>query len=226
MRLVLFDCDGTLVDSANFIHDCMVRTIDDFGYPVPDVAETKAIIGLTLDVAIAELLQRPVDAEVTAMTAHYQKTFRAIRERGNFHEPMFDGMAEVLAGLAAEEETVLGVVTGKSRRGLASVLATHGLERTFITMRTADDCPSKPHPAMVLECCRETGFEPHRTVVVGDAIHDMAMAKAAGARALGVAWGYAEPNALAAAGADAIAPAVADLRALIDEAVPMGADHA
>ncbi|HET7412300.1 MAG TPA: HAD hydrolase-like protein, partial [Pararhizobium sp.] len=156
MRLVLFDCDGTLVDSAGFIHDCMTRTFIDFGYPAPDDAATKATIGLTLDVGIATLLGRKVDAEITAMTARYKQHFAAIRAEGAFHEPMFAGIPELLADLSKRDEVVLGIVTGKSRRGLGAVLKLHGLGQTFFTLRTADDCPSKPHPAMVLECCGET----------------------------------------------------------------------
>ena len=201
MKLVLFDCDGTLVDSAGFIHDCMVSSFADFGYPAPSPAQTKSIIGLTLDTAIARLLGRDVDAEITAMTARYKLHFAAIRAAGNLHEPMYDGIAELVGALGRQPEVVLGVVTGKSRRGLGAVLKLHGLERTFFTLRTADDCPSKPHPAMVLECCAETGIDAADTMVVGDAIYDMQMAAAAGATGIGVAWGYSTPEALREAGA-------------------------
>ncbi len=98
----------------------------------------------------------------------------------------------------------MGAVTGKSRRGLNLIMDTHGFREHFIVSRTADDCPSKPHPAMVSECCHETGMVAADTIVIGDAIYDMQMAKAAGAKAIGVAWGYASVDALWAAGADAI----------------------
>jgi phosphoglycolate phosphatase len=99
---------------------------------------------------------------------------------------------------------LIGAVTGKSRRGLVHVLETHGFAPDFVVSRTADDCPSKPHPAMVTECCSETGMNPADTIVIGDAIYDMQMAKAAGATAIGVSWGYASVEDLVAAGADAI----------------------
>jgi phosphoglycolate phosphatase len=99
---------------------------------------------------------------------------------------------------------LIGAVTGKSRRGLKSIMETHSFGQYFVVSRTADDCPSKPHPAMVAECCDETGVVPADTLVIGDAIYDMQMAKAAGATAIGVAWGYASVDQLIEAGADAI----------------------
>ncbi len=198
MRLVLFDCDGTLVDSAKLIHEVMARTFVDFGYTRPDVSETKAIIGLTLDIAIARMQGKPhVDEEALAMTAHYKATF--------------SGIDAMMARLECEDDLILGAVTGKSRRGLDLIRAAHGFDKTFFVSRTADDCPSKPHPAMVLECCSEAGVDAARTVVIGDAIYDMQMAKAAGASAIGVSWGYASVPELVEAGADHILRTPADL---------------
>ena len=91
------------------------------------------------------------------------------------------------------------------------VFDTHDLRSYFHVSRTADDCPSKPHPAMVSECCDQMGISPRNTVVIGDAIYDMQMAKAAGATAIGVSWGYAPVDALMEAGADAIAHHPGDL---------------
>lgn len=205
MKLVLFDCDGTLVDSVGLIHEVMARTFVHFGYDRPDVALTKSIIGLTLDIAIARMQGKPhVDDEALAMTAHYKAIFAQTRAEPGFEEPMFDGISAMVAKLAARDEILMGAVTGKSRRGLNLIMDTHCFRKHFIVSRTADDCPSKPHPAMVTECCDETGMLPADTIVIGDAIYDMQMAKAAGATAIGVAWGYASVDALWKAGADAI----------------------
>ncbi|UPA25770.1 HAD-IA family hydrolase [Shinella oryzae] len=212
MRLVLFDCDGTLVDSVKLIHEVMARTFVDFGYARPDMAETKAIIGLTLDIAIARMLGKPhVDDEALAMTAHYKAIFTGVRAEPGFQEPLFDGIAPMMARLEREDELILGAVTGKSRRGLDLIRASHGFDKTFFVSRTADDCPSKPHPAMVTECCSEAGIDADRTVVIGDAVYDMQMAKAAGAKAIGVSWGYASVPELVDAGADHILRTPADL---------------
>jgi len=206
MKLALFDCDGTLVDSAALIHEVMARTFVAFGHPRPGIESTKSIIGLTLDIAIARMQGKPhVDDEAVAMTAHYKKIYMDVRGEPGMDVPLFDGIKPVIAALAARDDILIGAVTGKSRRGLVSVLETHGFAPHFIVSRTADDCPSKPHPAMVTECCDETGMNPADTVVIGDAIYDMQMAKAAGAKAIGVSWGYASVDELIAAGADAIA---------------------
>jgi len=212
MRLALFDCDGTLVDSARLIHEVMARTFVDFGHTRPDISETKAIIGLTLDIAIARMQGKPhVDDEALAMTAHYKATYTGVRAEPGFQEPLFAGIAEMMAQLERQDDLLIGAVTGKSRRGLDLIRAAHGFDKTFFVSRTADDCPSKPHPAMVTECCSEAGIDAARTVVIGDAIYDMQMAKAAGAKAIGVSWGYASVPELVAAGADHILRTPADL---------------
>lgn len=206
MKLALFDCDGTLVDSAGLIHEVMARTFEDFGLERISLDATKSIIGLTLDIAIARLMHQPhVDDRAQAMTAHYKSIYAGVRTEMNFREPLFDGIAPLLATLMAKDELLLGAVTGKSRRGLDQICASHGYEKTFFVSRTADDCPSKPHPAMVTECCSEAGIDAKDTVVIGDAIYDMQMAKSAGASAIGVAWGYASVPELIEAGADYIA---------------------
>ncbi|WP_438748923.1 HAD-IA family hydrolase [Pararhizobium sp. O133] len=212
MKLALFDCDGTLVDSAGLIHEVMARTFEDFGLARVTLDATKSIIGLTLDIAIARLMHQPhVDDRALAMTAHYKKIYGGIRTEMDFREPLFPGIAEMITTLSARDELLLGAVTGKSRRGLDQICASHGYEKTFLVSRTADDCPSKPHPAMVTECCSEAGIDAKDTVVIGDAIYDMQMAKSAGASAIGVAWGYASVAELVEAGADHIARTPQDI---------------
>ncbi|NLS05217.1 HAD-IA family hydrolase [Rhizobium sp. P32RR-XVIII] len=206
MKLVLFDCDGTLVDSASLIHEVMARTFEHFGHERPAVAATKSIIGLTLDIAIARMQGKPhVDDEAIAMTAHYKAIYMDVRQEPGMDVPLFAGIKPMIETLAEREDILIGAVTGKSRRGLVNILETHGFAPHFIVSRTADDCPSKPHPAMVTECCDEAGMSPADAIVVGDAIYDMQMAKAAGAKAIGVSWGYASVDDLIAGGADAIA---------------------
>lgn len=215
MKLALFDCDGTIVDSAAIIHACMECTFDDFGMARPGLDETKSIIGLTLDIAIAQILNRPLDSEIAAMTARYKEHFVLYRENGGALEPAYDGMLALIETLAARNDVILGVVTGKSRRGLNAILAHHNLTNAFFTTRTADDCPSKPHPAMVLECCSEAGIEPDHTTVIGDAVYDMQMAVNAGARSIGVSWGYGPIDALRNAGAVNVVNSAGDIAALI-----------
>lgn len=216
MKLVLFDCDGTLIDSAAVIHESMEKTFTEAGFPAPELASTKSIIGLTLDIAIARMLKREIDDEINRMVHRYKHHSHTMRSAENCHEPFYDGVWELLRELRQSDEILLGVVTGKSRRGLDSLVDKYDLGSALITTRTADECPSKPHPAMVLECCVETGIDPGRTIVIGDAIYDMQMAGNAGARAVGVTWGYCNRAALIEAGADHIVEDPAQLKPIID----------
>jgi phosphoglycolate phosphatase len=205
MKLVLFDCDGTLVDSAGLIHETMRRTFVAFNKPEPTFEATKSIIGLTLDIAIARIDGKEhADDEAVAMMAHYKSLFSVVRADLDFKEPLFDGIRELIDTIGPRDDLLIGAVTGKSRRGLDLVMSTHGFDKYFVIGRTADDCPSKPHPAMVTECCDVMGVAPANTLVIGDAIYDMQMAKAAGATAIGVAWGYASIAELNEADADHI----------------------
>lgn len=216
MKLVLFDCDGTLVDSGRLIHEVMTRTFVHHELPEPDYATTKSIIGISLDSAIARIMgQEHIDERVAAMTLHYKSIFGDVRAIPGFQEPLFDGIGEMIGVLEKRDDVLMGAVTGKSRRGLELIVETHGFERHFVVSRTADDCPSKPHPAMVLECCAEAGIDPAETVVIGDAIYDILMAKSAGAKAVGVSWGYGGVDELRAAGADAIVFSPAEILAHI-----------
>ncbi|TPW33133.1 HAD-IA family hydrolase [Martelella alba] len=222
MKLVLFDCDGTLVDSLVIIQETMRRTFLDFGYAAPAVEATRATVGLTLDVAIAGLLDKPaIDEEARAMMAHYRSLFSEVRADPSMQESLFEGIADVLERLFEEDEILIGAVTGKSRRGLNHMLDVHNWFSRFPVTRTADDCPSKPHPAMVLECCSEAGIDPADTTVIGDAVFDMQMARSAGARALGVSWGYGQTDALMSAGAERILTSPNDILVQL-----IGEDHA
>ncbi|RCS24519.1 HAD family hydrolase [Phyllobacterium salinisoli] len=217
MKLVLFDCDGTLVDSAGVIHRCMARTFAEAGIAEIDEAQTRSIIGLSLDHAIARLLKCDLDANVAALAQRYKDHFILLRGEPDFAEPVFPGIPELVVELAHRDDIVIGMVTGKSRRGVRKVLEMHGLSEYFTVVRTADDCPSKPHPAMVLEACAEMGFDPTEALVVGDAIYDMEMARAAGALAVGVSWGYHTPEALRATGAHHVLDVPADLLTLLEK---------
>lgn len=215
MKLVLFDCDGTLIDSAEVIHASMERAFADEGHPAPQLSHTKSIIGLTLDVAISRLLEREIDEVVHRMVRSYKHHSLRMRDADDCEEPFYEGIWELLQTLSLRDDILLGVVTGKSRRGLDNLLKKHGLARTMIATRTADECPSKPHPAMVLECCSDTGMDPAQTIVIGDAIYDIEMARNAGASAIGVSWGYADTRLLHQAGAHHVVDAPAELLPII-----------
>lgn len=222
--LVLFDCDGTLVDSQHMIVAAMHDAHAALGLLVPERGRLLSVVGLSLPEAFTVLAAGDAAYPVMPMTEAYRAAFNRLRT-AQPPEPLFPGAREVLCALRARGDVVLGMVTGKARRGVARVLEAHGMEGWFATIQTADDAPSKPHPAMVQQAMLEAGIGPARTVVVGDTSYDMAMARAAGAAALGVSWGYHTAGELWHAGAqqvvarfDEVPAGVADLLAMAEEA--------
>jgi phosphoglycolate phosphatase len=216
-RLIVFDCDGTLVDSQALIVEAARRTLlaHDLA-PVPAPA-VHAVIGLSLELALARLVPVADAALIAALVASYRTSWRALRAEG-VREPLFPQAREVLAALDGRGH-LLGIATGKSRPGLIDVLEHHGLSALFVSLQTADRHPSKPDPSMLEAAMRETGCTPAETLMVGDTDFDMAMARAAGARAIGVAWGNHPRALLEGAGAEIVLERFDQLLELVDGAV-------
>jgi phosphoglycolate phosphatase len=209
-RLALFDCDGTLVDSQHNIILCMDDAFYRAGLTPPPRDETRRIVGLSLLPAMQVLLPDGEPDLHVQLAEDYKTAFHRLRGKGLVEEPLFDG---ILAAIDALEDKgwMLGVATGKSDRGLALCLEHHGLTGRFITLQTADRHPSKPHPSMVHQAMADAGSAPETTIMIGDTSYDMEMGIAAGARSLGVDWGYHEPHELLDAGAYHVASHPRDL---------------
>jgi len=219
-RLIVFDVDGTLVDSKAGILAAMRRTFAELGLPAPDDTATRRVVGLSLEEAVARLLPADADAELVARAAAtYKHAFAEERRKPDYQEPLFPDAAETLRALD-HPRVCLGVATGKSRRGLAATLAHHGLDGHFVTLKTADDAPGKPDPGMLRDAMADVGAEPHETVLIGDTVYDITMARRAGAPALGVAWGNHPPNELRDAGARHILERFVDLPTVLQELTP------
>lgn len=200
LRLILFDVDGTLVDSQGSIVSAMGAAFGAAGLPVPERARVLSIVGLSLDDAMLRLAPAQPQPVRARLVDAYKQAYHAQRlSDGAAHSPLYPGAAEMLARLRAEPETLLGVATGKSKRGLDALLEAHGLERVFVTRQVADHHPSKPHPSMIDAARAETGVAATDTVMVGDTTYDMDMARAAGVAGIGVGWGYHPTEALKAA---------------------------
>jgi phosphoglycolate phosphatase len=202
--LVVFDVDGTLVDSQHHILDAMSFAFGRAGLPLPARETALAVVGLSLPQAIGALVPHLPAAEVEALVGHYRASFGDQRRSGGGAPPLYPGARAALERVAARPGALIGVATGKARRGLDHVLAAHGLAHMVATAQTADDHPSKPHPSMLVSALAETGVEAGRAVMVGDTEFDVAMGRAAGMATVGVAWGYHSTARLEAAGADAI----------------------
>jgi phosphoglycolate phosphatase len=212
-RLAIFDCDGTLVDSQANICRAMEQCFAEHDLAPPSRPAIRGIVGLSLVPAIARLLPEAAADRHESLAAAYKRAFSAMRSAATLDpEPLYPGIAELLDALQAAG-WLLGVATGKTDRGLQAILDHHGLTGRFATLQTADRHPSKPDPAMVAAAMATVGAAATDTVMIGDTSFDMAMARNAGVRALGVGWGYHSPAALFAGGADAVATDAAALRA-------------
>ncbi|WBO23286.1 HAD-IA family hydrolase [Sphingomonas abietis] len=210
MKLAIFDCDGTLVDSQANICTAMEACFGEAGLIAPTRADIRRIVGLSLPQAMQVLAP---EADHDALADAYKACFQRMRADGLVEEQLYDGIPEVLDAMEADG-WLLGVATGKSDRGLRLVLEHHGLFQRFVTLQTADRHPSKPHPSMIEAAMADVGAEPATTVMIGDTSYDIIMAHNAGVRAIGVAWGYHDPAELVAEQADAVALHPSDLPAL------------
>ncbi|WP_204113242.1 HAD-IA family hydrolase [Shimia biformata] len=201
LRLVVFDVDGTLVDSQADILAAMRGAFDTVGLSAPDREAILGIVGLSLDVAMPRLSPHADAGAHAELVEAYKATYMSLRmENGtSMSPPLYPGARAALDALHAVPEVLLGVATGKSRRGLDKLLDGHGLRGRFVTEQVADFHPSKPHPSMLQAALAETGVRPEQAVMIGDTSYDMEMARAAGMPAIGVSWGYHDRKALALA---------------------------
>lgn len=217
LRLVVFDVDGTLVDSQKTIIESMHRAFASAGLAMPSKEAVLGIVGLSLDVAMARLAPKETREMHHALADAYKEAYVALRAKEGTpaSSPIYPGMRDVLITLASRENILLGVATGKSRRGLDKLIEGHGLENLFVTQQVADFHPSKPHPSMLKAALAETGVKAQDAVMIGDTSYDMDMAKSAGMKTIGVSWGYHARNALE--GADRIVDEVAALPGALED---------
>jgi phosphoglycolate phosphatase len=190
-ELLVFDWDGTLMDSAGAIVASLQGACSDLGLPVPSEEGARYVIGLGLQDAMAHILPGVEPSVYPSIAERYRDHFL----RHDSDTVLFAGAAELIASLH-ESGFLLAVATGKGRRGLERSLAATGLKRYFHATRCADEGFSKPHPGMLEALMEELGVVPERTLMIGDTTHDMEMARAADVARLGVAYGAHEKAAL------------------------------
>lgn len=182
--LIVFDWDGTLVDSTQLIVDAIRAASVDAGLQPPEPLAARSIIGLGLPEALRTLFGSLDETLQQQLTAHYRYHYFA-----RDHEvPLFEGVEEAIANLA-EQGFMLAVATGKGRNGLNLSLQRSGLHQHFLATRCVDECCSKPHPQMLLEIMDELGADPARTLMIGDTTYDMQMASNAGVASIAVSYG-------------------------------------
>ncbi len=215
MKLVIFDCDGTIVDSQATIATAMRHAFEAVDLAPPSRAASLSVVGLSLPEAMAVLAPKETPARRSHLVDAYRSAAQNLRLT-TAEDPLFDGAKAALETLGRRDDVLLGIATGKSLRGVHRLIAHYDWPHLFSTLQTADGNPSKPHPAMIERAIAETGAAPERTIMIGDTTFDMDMAKAAGVAALGVSWGYHDVCDLERAGAHRIVDAFAELIPAID----------
>ena len=209
-RLAVFDVDGTLLDSRRIIAESMSEAFVALDLSPPSYNETRKVVGLSLVPAIQRLAPDLPEARYGELGEAYKAAFLRLRAEG--HESLFDGARECVLNLK-QEGWLLGIATGKARRGVDKFIEMHAFADIFDAAFCADDGPGKPHPHMLQRNMQTTGMDAARTVMIGDTSFDMEMARAAGAYALGVGWGFHTPEEVQVGGAHHTAEDFADLAA-------------
>ncbi len=205
-RMLVFDWDGTIMDSTSLIADCIRHAARASGLPEPGETEAKSVIGLGALDSIARLFPG-IDAErAQSFGAHYRSHFLA----RDHESPLYEGMREMLASLDRPER-ILAVATGKSRRGLDRALGYSGLAGRFHFTRCADEGFPKPHPDMLERLMQFAGVERGEVLMIGDTTHDLDLARNAGVDAVAVAYGAHPFEVLADQRPRAVVKSVAEL---------------
>jgi len=205
-ELLIFDWDGTLMDSAGVIVACIQAASRDMGLPSPSREAASHIIGLGLRQALETLFPDLPADQHPVLADHYRRHYLG----QDAEIPLFEGARELIADLHARGH-VLAVATGKARRGLDRAFAHTGLEPFFHASRTADETHSKPHPAMIEELLDELMIEPVQALMIGDTTHDLEMARNAGIASLGAGYGAHPAENLGGLGPLAVCSSFADL---------------
>jgi phosphoglycolate phosphatase len=205
--LIVFDWDGTLLDSTAAIGECIRHAARELGLPVPDAARARHVIGLGLQDSLRFAVPELPPERTGEFVESYRREFRAREE----HMQLFPGVAELLGELRVRGH-VLAVATGKSRRGLERALDATGLRPFFAASRCADETTPKPDPAMLHELLRTLAAPRERALMIGDTSHDLRMANAAGVDALAVSYGAHAESSLRALAPRGCVASIEELR--------------
>lgn len=211
LKLAIWDMDGTIIDSRETIHNVMVETFHRAALTPPEYDATRRIVGLSLHEGCAQLAPGASADDIEHLVVTYREEWVRARGKPGFSQPLYDGAVETLEALR-DNGWLIAMATGKTHRGIRSLFEQHPLEHFFDTIWCADDGPSKPHPFMVEQAMGALGTEPRQSLMIGDAIHDISMGRAAGVYTHGVSWGFGEAHELEGAGAHEVHHEFATLR--------------
>ena len=200
LSLIIFDCDGTIVDSQSTIIQIVKQTFKTHNCKLPSHEKIRDGIGLELSNALEKLLPSDHNVDLNLLCKTYRELSQVNRLNNNFQDPLYPNAKKVIINLA-NTNFLLGIATGKSRSGLDFVLRNENIDDLFITKQTSDSAAGKPNPEMIYNSIRDTGVDVSNVFMIGDTTYDMEMAENAQVTGIGVSWGYHKKDALKNAGA-------------------------
>ena len=214
---MIFDFDGTLVDSRRLITESNRVVFGQFGFAPPSEEDSFALVGMSLELVLLQLAGP--DAPVEKMVAAYREVLPLLRADAAYAEVPFVGANELLATLAEHRDVRLGIATGHASHAIVPALERFGWQGHFCTVQTADKAPSKPHPGMIIQALSEAGVRAEDAIMIGDTAFDIEMARAADVRGVAVSWGYHRPDRLRDAGAWRVVNGMSELRDCLFESI-------
>jgi phosphoglycolate phosphatase len=219
LKLVIFDVDGTLIDSQGSYLAALSTALRVCGETVHEGTDPLSVVGLSPVPMFQALLPHITVSQAQDLSETYKDAYRTLRSEGRAEvaATLYPGARDVLQTLHGREDFLLGTATGKAMRGLRVAYDAHNLNGIFVTHQTADLHPSKPHPSMIEAALSETGVAAADAVMIGDTSYDLEMAKNAGVHAIGVSWGYQPRARLLSAGACTVVDGYEHLIAAIDQ---------
>ncbi len=215
MRLIIFDCDGTLVDSQKSIMNAIVTAWEGFGLNPPKLSSVLQVIGLTIQDSVRVLEPNLNENDYGKLEKEFYSAFVNLNEQAKIEEELFPNVVETL-NVLNDDKSYLAVLTGKGKLGLQNTFKNKNIGEYFISTKTSDCGPGKPNPQTMNELIAELGVEKENVVMIGDTTHDILTAKNAGVKSIGVSFGYHSVSELVNAGADEIVDDFSNLPSVID----------
>ncbi|MDG1154189.1 MAG: HAD-IA family hydrolase [Alphaproteobacteria bacterium] len=215
MRLIIFDCDGTLVDSQKSIMNAIVTAWESFGLNPPKLSSVLQVIGLTIQDSVRVLEPDLNENDYGKLEKEFYSAFVNLNEQAKIEEELFPNVVETL-NVLNDDKSYLAVLTGKGNLGLQNTFKNKNIGEYFIATKTSDCGPGKPNPQTMNELIAELGVEKESVVMIGDTTHDILTAKNAGVKSIGVSFGYHSVGELVKAGANEIVDDFSNLPSVID----------